>query len=460
MKKIILSIIVAGISVISHAQSIEPFKDGDRIVFLGNSITDGGHYHSYIWLYYMTHFPNMPITIFNGGIGGDTAYDMYKRLDGDIFSKNPSVLMVTFGMNDSGYFEYNGDNASEFAETKYQECINNYKLIEKRLLSLPSTRIIMAGTSPYDETVEIAGNTVFKKKNETIKKIIGYQIESAKQNKWEYIDWNAPMLAINQERQKKNPEFTLCGGDRIHPDNDGHMVMAYLFLKAQGFAGQCVADMEINATKQKAEKAINCEITDIKKTGKELSFSYLSESLPYPLDTIARGWGSKHSQAEAAEYVPFTQEMNSETLKIHGLQGQYKLLIDNEEIGIWSGEELSKGINLATQTKTPQYQQALAIMHLNERRWEIERMFREYAWCQFGFFQQQGLLDANNRKAIEVMDDNVNNNVLLKNRRDTYTKMMHQPVREAMNKEMDVLISTIYEINKPVKRKITIRKVN
>lgn len=99
-------------------------------------------------------------------------------------------------------------------------------------------------------------------------------------------------------------------------------------------------------------------------------------------------------------------------------------------------------------------------MHLNERRWEIERMFREYAWCQFGFFQQQGLLDANNRKAIEVMDDNVNNNVLLKNRRDTYTKMMHQPVREAMNKEMDVLISTIYEINKPVKRKITIRKVN
>ena len=353
MKKIILSIIVAGITVISHAQSIEPFKDGDRIVFLGNSITDGGHYHSYIWLYYMTHFPNMPITIFNGGIGGDTAYDMYKRLDGDIFSKKPSVLIVTFGMNDSGYFEYNGDNASEFAETKYQECINNYKLIEKRLLSLPSTRIIMAGTSHYDETVEIAVNTVFKKKNETIKKIICYQIESAKQNKWEYIDWNAPMLAINRERQKKNPKFTLCGGDRIHPDNDGHMVMAYLFLKAQGFAGQCVADMEINAMKQKAEKAINCEITDIKKTGKELSFSYLSESLPYPLDTIARGWGSKHSQAEAAEYVPFTQKMNSETLKIHGLQGQYKLLIDNEEIGIWSGKELSKGINLAIQTKHP-----------------------------------------------------------------------------------------------------------
>ena len=83
----------------AFAQTVKPFKEGDRAVFLGNSITDGGRYHSFIWLYYMTRFPNMPIRVFNGGIGGDTAYDMNKRLDGDIFSKNPTVLMVTFGMN-------------------------------------------------------------------------------------------------------------------------------------------------------------------------------------------------------------------------------------------------------------------------------------------------------------------------------------------------------------------------
>ena len=44
------------------------------------------------------------------------------------------------------------------------------------------------------------------------------------------------MVALNQQYQQKDPTFTLCGSDRIHPDNDGHMVMAYLFLKAQGFA--------------------------------------------------------------------------------------------------------------------------------------------------------------------------------------------------------------------------------
>lgn len=443
----------------AFAQTVKPFKEGERAVFLGNSITDGGHYHSYIWLYYMTRFPNMPIRVFNGGIGGDTAYDMNKRLDGDIFAMKPSVLMVTFGMNDSGYYEYNGDNAKEFGEQKYQESIKNYQQMEKRFKDLPDTRIVMLGTSPYDETVQLKENTPFRAKNETIKRIVEYQKESAAKNGWEFTDLNAPMVAINQQFQQKDPAFTLCGSDRIHPDNDGHMVMAYLFLKAQGFVGKEVADIEINANKKQTVKSANCTISNIKKTGKDLSFDYLAEALPYPLDTIARGWGQKKSQAEALKVIPFMEEMNREMLKVTGLKGNYKLLIDEEEIGIWSGEDLAKGINLAAESKTPQYQQALTVMHLNEYRWEIEKNFREYVWCQFGFFQQQGLLFANDRKAIEVMDQNVEKNIWLKGRRDMYSKMMFEAVRDARQQEMDVFISKIYEINKPVVRKIVLRKI-
>lgn len=443
----------------AFAQTVKPFKEGERAVFLGNSITDGGHYHSYIWLYYMTRFPNMPLRILNGGIGGDTAYDMNKRLDGDIFPMKPSVLMVTFGMNDSGYFEYNGDNPKEFGEQKYQESIKNYQQMEKRFKDLPDTRIVMVGTSPYDETVQLKENVPFKTKNETIKRIVEYQKESAAKNNWEFTDLNAPMVALNQQNQQKDPAFTLCGSDRIHPDNDGHMVMAYLFLKAQGFVGKEVAEMEINANKKQAVKAENCTISNIKKNGKDLSFDYLAEALPYPLDTIARGWGQKKGQAEAAKVIPFMDEMNREVLKVTGLKGDYKLLIDEEEIGIWSGDDLAKGINLAAESKTPQYQQALTVMHLNEYRWEIERTFREYAWCQFGFFQQQGLLFANDRKAIEIMDENVGKNVWLKGRRDMYSKMMLDPVREAREQEMEVLINKIYEVNKPVVRKILLRKI-
>ena len=41
------------------------------------------------------------------------------------------------------------------------------------------------------------------------------------------------MEAINRRRQAEQPDFTIVGADRVHPGQTGHLVMAYLFLKAQ-----------------------------------------------------------------------------------------------------------------------------------------------------------------------------------------------------------------------------------
>src|SRR5690554_3154150 len=109
IKRITSVFIALGTAIGLLAQPVSEFREGERVVFLGNSITDGGRYHSFIWLYYMTRFPNRNLRVLNAGIGGDTALNMYKRLDGDVFSRNPTMLVVTFGMNDSGYFEYNWD---------------------------------------------------------------------------------------------------------------------------------------------------------------------------------------------------------------------------------------------------------------------------------------------------------------------------------------------------------------
>ncbi|MDR1437241.1 MAG: SGNH/GDSL hydrolase family protein, partial [Candidatus Symbiothrix sp.] len=128
-----------------NAQQISPFKENDRVVFLGNSITDGGHYHSYIWLYYMTRFPGMPLTVLNAGVGGDRAEEMFKRLDGDVFSKKPTVLITTFGMNDSGYFEYNEEGAEEFADKKVNESLEWYRKIEDRYKKTTGTKIVLMG---------------------------------------------------------------------------------------------------------------------------------------------------------------------------------------------------------------------------------------------------------------------------------------------------------------------------
>ena len=47
MKKLFVLIAAACMTcTAAFAQTVKPFKEGERAVFLGNSITDGGHYHS------------------------------------------------------------------------------------------------------------------------------------------------------------------------------------------------------------------------------------------------------------------------------------------------------------------------------------------------------------------------------------------------------------------------------
>jgi lysophospholipase L1-like esterase len=459
MKKLLLlGAVLFSLCLRGQAQEITPFRDGDRVVFLGNSITDGGHYHSYIWLYYMTRFPDMRLRVLNAGIGGDQASDMVRRLDGDVFSKRPTVLIVTFGMNDTGYFEYNGDDPEKFADERVKASYDAYKEMEARFKGLVNTRIVLTGSSPFDETAVIEGNVAFKNKNKAMQRIVDFQRASAANNGWEFFDLNAPMTSLNQRFQQTDPTFTLCGSDRIHPDNDGQMVMAYLILKAQGFTGKEVADAGIDASKASVISSLNCEITNLKKTSTGIRFEYLAKSLPYPMDTLARGWGYKRSQSEVERAVPFTDEMNREMLTVKGLKGDYRLLIDEEEIGTWSADDFEAGINLARLSNTPQYQQALRVMFLNEERWEIERRFCDYAWVQYNFFLPKGITELNTREAIRILDEHKDKNGWLNAKRDHYSKAMYPEVRKAWQGEMELLLSAIYEINTPVRRTVTLVK--
>src|SRR2546430_15486764 len=99
-----------------QVQPLTPFQAGERVVFVGNSITEQGYYESYIWLYYMLHFPGRRITVYNAGIGGDRAKNILARFDDDVLAKKATTICLTFGMNDSGYFEFLAANADSTAK--------------------------------------------------------------------------------------------------------------------------------------------------------------------------------------------------------------------------------------------------------------------------------------------------------------------------------------------------------
>lgn len=458
-KKLLSSLIIFTWAFFVHAQNnIPAFKKGERVVFVGNSITHGGHYHSIIWLYYMTRFPEDPVTIINAGIGGDSSWDIIKRLEDDVFNKKPTYMTMTFGMNDVGYYDFWKPNAQELAQRQINKSLESYQLIEKRLQESDGVTKVIIGGSPYDETSKVK-TKVFQTKNTALLKVNNFQQASAKKNAWGFVDFNRPMLEINQREQQKDSLFALCGEDRIHPDNDGHLVMAYLFLKAQGLAGKKVAEVVLDAQNLKVETANNCKISNLKKKDEGLEFNYFAKALPFPVDSIARGWGSQKSQRNGLRLIPFTKEFNQEILQVKHLNsGWYELQMDGRFVAKVSAMDLQVGLNLAELTKTPQYQQATKIMLLNEERFEIEKRLRDYAWMEFSFLNGKGLLFADNQTAIDSIrahwqDPFVRGNFGI------YEKAQYPEIRQYWQDQMNEIVKRIYMINQPFHHKVEIIKI-
>lgn len=460
-KSVLLAALLCTAAVSGFAQrKLEPFKAGDRVVFAGNSITEAGLYGSYIWLYYMTHFPERRLEVINGGIGGDVAGQIYDRLDGDILPKKPTVLAVTFGMNDSKYFEYLDKNKPVDEEKRkaiIKESYDSYAKIEARLKKLPGIKTILMASSPYDETAKLPGN-VFLGKAKTMQGIIDFQLASAKRNNWGYVDFFHPMTEINLREQQKNPAYTNTGPDRIHPGSAGHFIMAYLFLKEQGLAGTPVADVKIDVAAKKVLKSVNAKVSALRSSGGVVSFDYLAKSLPYPMDTAARVWENPQVQTEALPVIPFVKEFDEEKLAFSGLQaGDYSLKIDGRSIGKWSAAELSEGINLAVLKNTPQYEQALKILALNNERRGVENKYRNYFWVQYDFLKGKGLLFDNSKAARDTIQNNIEKNIWLRVKKTDYDEIVDHG--DEVKAKMEGLVNEIYRINKPVVRRVELYPV-
>lgn len=359
----------------ASSAALKPFQSGDRVAFVGDSITHWGAYAYTVSAFYQTRFPERKIYWGYFGRSGSTAAFWSREPGPDdphpewpnlskLLAFRPTVVTIMFGMNDSHYddvwllSEEKRKQALIQAKTNYEQ--NMDKLIA-RLQSAGVKRIILIIPSPYDEAqVTDAKYKPLRGKNAFIRDVFGsYLIRKSKELGEPVVDFMTPMLKINEREQESDPKFSVDDlGDRIHPGRVGHFVMGYIFLKAQGLEGK-VSETVISASSAKVLKHYNCDITGLKISDNRLVWTCKSRSLPFPpripgyADYKAmkgKGW---------ARYVPFDDEFNREIVRVTGLQaGEYALNIDGVRIGTYSAEDLARGINLAGETVTPQCKQA------------------------------------------------------------------------------------------------------
>ena len=458
MYKILLSLLLTGSFLTTMAQrSPMPFKDGDRVVFAGNSITEAGFYELYIWQYYMLHFPDRKIIIKNAGIGGDNAKNILDRIDDDVLAGEPTVVVMSFGMNDSRYFEYLNTPREKVRQEAVAAAYDSYEKIENKLMQFPGIQKIIMTSSPYDETMGGTKN-LFKGKYATMEAIAQFQQESAKKNDWSYVDLMRPMTAINLREQKKDTNFTITGPDRIHPGNAGHFAMAWLFLKAQGLANSVVADVCINARKNKLLKAENSSVSKIEAGHDGISFQYKANSLPYPIDDQPRVWENPQKQSDALAVIPFTEEFNKEMIVIAGLKkkARYTLSIDGDKMGEWTGGQFGKGINLALISNTPQYKQAQKIAALNLQYRELEGKLRAYYWLQYNYLRKKGMYLQDTQAALDSVNNAPSSDWGVASKRDNYQQARNKEMRDQWTREMNNIIQEIYQVNQPVEHKFAI----
>src|ERR1043166_4905621 len=111
--------LVAFISIQARAEGFA-LKDGDRVVFYGDSITDQRLYTTFAETYVVTRFPKLDVAFVHSGWGGDRVTGggggpIDVRLWRDVLAYNPTVMTIMLGMNDGRYCAFDQQTFDDFA---------------------------------------------------------------------------------------------------------------------------------------------------------------------------------------------------------------------------------------------------------------------------------------------------------------------------------------------------------
>ncbi len=367
-------------------------QDGDRVVFLGDSITEQRLYTTYIEAYALTRHPNWKLSFRNVGWGGDTSWlrqrahpdekalfaadeaeqrrmvedSVGRGLNRDVLPLQPTVVTVKFGMNDHSY--------QPFREDIFRAYVRSQTEIAK-VLKGQGARLAFLTPQPIEEKRADPDKDA---RNQSLRKFSDGLKDICSKEEATFVDQFDPYMAIMLRERASNPTAFIGGGDAVHPGPAGHTLMAWAILKSLG-ATPLVSRAEVDCKSKKAT-ATQCLVENLKVADGTVSFDRLDEALPMPIDP--RG-------EPAQKLAPVLEDLNRYEVQVSGLPpGSYEIKIDGEPATKADADQLAKGLNLATQAGaiTKQAQQVLELVFKKNNqffnRWRSVQLFEFPGWAQ------------------------------------------------------------------------------
>jgi len=193
-------------------------KSGEKVAFLGDSITQGGWSSSkgYVKLVAAGLKANgVDIEVIPAGISGHKSNDMLKRLDKDVLEKKPQWMTLSCGVNDV----WHGAKGVPLEDYKK----NIREIVEKAAAA--NVTVVMLTATVIQEKLDSPENQKLEAYNAFLRDL-------AKEKNLPTADLNA----MFQERIKaaNTPDKKILTSDGVHMNPEGDRVMAEGVLKAFG----------------------------------------------------------------------------------------------------------------------------------------------------------------------------------------------------------------------------------
>lgn len=111
-----LALTIAGVA--GAQESSKPgLKAGDKIVFLGDSITAGGNggkgYINVIRQHLAEKKPDLKVECIGAGVSGNKVPDLQRRVEQAVVARKPNIVFIYIGINDVWHGENNPKNGTD-----------------------------------------------------------------------------------------------------------------------------------------------------------------------------------------------------------------------------------------------------------------------------------------------------------------------------------------------------------
>jgi lysophospholipase L1-like esterase len=206
-------------------------KNGQKILFIGNSITDCGRRDSqrplgngYVKLFadlMISREPAKRITIINKGISGDNVVGLHMRWTDDVLRNRPDWLSIKIGINDLHGHVFTG--RKELAPQPYEVAYR--EILERTRQALPKCRILLI--DPFYISQDASSNSQRKQVLDAMPDYLAVVDRLSRTFKTRHIKTHE---LLGRLLKYYEPD-TFCA-EPVHPNPTGHLVIAEAICEA------------------------------------------------------------------------------------------------------------------------------------------------------------------------------------------------------------------------------------